>query len=84
MIKFKNNTTKLKEIKNDFSDLSPEINKIMGGVINEIKSKLESISSEHKAEVVLTGKVDAIKLSVKSESSESANILEKLIGDYLK
>jgi ABC-type molybdenum transport system ATPase subunit/photorepair protein PhrA len=82
MIKFKNNTTKLKEIKNDFSDLSPEINKIMGGVINEIKSKLES--SEHNAEVVLTGKVDAIKLSVKSESSESANILEKLIGDYLK
>lgn len=84
MIKFENKTVKLKEDKNNFLDLSPETNKIIGSIINEIDSKLKSISSEHNAVVTLSGKIDKISFSVKSESTESANIIEKLVNDYLK
>ena len=84
MINFRNNTTKLRENKKDFLDANSIINEQMNEVIKEIKSKLNSISSEHDAEVTLTGKIDKFTLSVKSESTESANTIEKLINDYLK
>jgi predicted transcriptional regulator len=84
MIKFTNNTTKLRENKKDFLDMNPIVNEQMNEVIKGIKSKLNSISSEHEAEVTLTGKIDNSSLNVKSESTETVNIIEKLVNDYLK
>jgi hypothetical protein len=84
MINFRNNTTKLRENKKDFLDANSIINEQMNEVIKGIKSKLNSISSKHDAEVTLTGKIDKFTLSVNSESTESANISEKLVNDYLK
>ena len=82
MIKFENKTEKLKNNSHNFSDLSTETNKIMSDIINEIKSKLGSISSEHIAEVILNGKIDEIKISVKTDTTESANIIEKLVKGH--
>jgi predicted RNA-binding protein Jag len=84
MIKFTNNTTKLRENKKDFLDMNSIVNEQMNEVIKGIKSKLNSISSEHDAEVTLNGKIDKFTLNVKSESTKSANIIEKLVNDYLK
>ncbi len=84
MIKFTNNTTKLRENKKDFLDMNSIVNKQMNEVIKGIKSKLNSISSEHDAEVTLTGKIDKFSLNINSESTETVNIIEKLVNDYLK
>ena len=84
MIKVLNNTTKLKENNKDILDMNSIINKQMGEVITEIKSKLNSITSEHEAEVILYGKIDKFNLNVISESDETINVIEKLINDYLK
>ncbi len=84
MINFRNNTKKLRENKNEILDTNSIINEQMNEVIKGIKSKLNTISSQHVAEVTLAGKIDKFTLSVKSESDESANIIEKLVNDYLK
>ena len=84
MINFRNNTTKLRENKKDFLDANSIINEQMNEVVKGIKSKLNTISSQHDAEVTLTGKIDKFTLSVKSESDESANTIKKLVNDYLK
>jgi len=83
MINFRNNTTKLRENKNEILDANSIINEQMNEIIKGIKSKINSISSEHDAEVTLNGKIDKFTLNVKSESTESANIIEKLVNDYL-
>ena len=83
MINFRNNTTKLRENKNEILDANSIINEQMNKIIKGIKSKINSISSEHDAEVTLSGKIDKFTLNVKSESTESANIIEKLVNDYL-
>jgi hypothetical protein len=83
MIKITNQTTKIKEDINDILDISSETNGIMQGIINNIKSELNKISSEHNAVVIFSGQLDKIKVSVKSENTESAEIIEKLVTDYL-
>ena len=84
MIKFYNNTKMLRENKKDFLDMNSIVNEQMNGVIKKIKSKLNSISSEHDAEITLSGKIDKFNLSVKSESNETVSIIERMINDFLK
>ncbi|WP_165734378.1 hypothetical protein [Polaribacter sp. 20A6] len=83
MIKFINNTTKLKENKKDFLDMNSIVNEQMNEVINKIKFKLNSLTSEHEAEVTLSGKIDKFDLTINSESNKTVSIIEKLINDYL-
>ena len=83
MIRIINNTIKLKENKKDFLDMNSIVNKQMDEVINKIKSKLNSLTSEHEAEVTLFGKIYEFNLIIKSESDETVSIIEKLIKDYL-
>ena len=82
MIKFTNNTTKLRENKKEILDANSIINDQMISVIKGIKSKLESISSEHDAEVTLSGKITDFKAVIESKSDETSNIIRDLIKNY--
>jgi hypothetical protein len=84
MIKFVDNTTKLRENKNEFLDMNSIVNKQMGEVISEIQSKLILISSDHDADVTLIGKKDEFTLNIQSENTESVKLIEELVNDYLK
>ncbi len=84
MIKVTNNTVKLRENKKELLDMNSIVNEQMNEVISEIKTKLNNISSQHDAEVVLSGKIDEFELTINSESTETVNIIESLINDYLK
>jgi predicted transcriptional regulator len=82
MIKFINNTTKLRENKEEILDANTIINDQMNSVIKGIKSKIELISSEHEAEVTLSGKITDFKAVIESESDETSNIIRDLIKNY--
>jgi len=84
MITFKDKTTKLKEDKKSLLDANSIINEQMKEVINGIKKEINKISSSHDAEVTLSGRIDKFELNIKSDSDESANIIQDLINNYLK
>ena len=71
MINFRNNTTKLRENKKDFLDANSIINEQMNEVVKGIKSKLNTISSQHDAEVTLTGKIDEITFEHSKDSRKT-------------
>jgi hypothetical protein len=54
----------------------------MHSVIRGIKSKIESISSEHDAEVTLSGKITDFKAVIESESDETSDIIQDLIKNH--
>ncbi|MCH3881266.1 MULTISPECIES: hypothetical protein [Tenacibaculum] len=84
MIQFIDNTIKLKKNKNEFLDINSILNNQMDEVISEIQSKLTLISSDHDAEIILTGKKDNFSLKIQSENTESVKLIEELVNDYLK
>jgi hypothetical protein len=84
MIKTTNNTTKLKEKKDDILDANSLFNEQLVEIISEIKTKLNVISFKHNAEVIFAGNINELNVKVKSENKESVKIIENLINDYLK
>jgi hypothetical protein len=82
MIKFTNSTKKLRENKKEILDGNSIINDQMNGIIKGIKAEIESISSEHDAEVTLSGEITDFKAIIESESDETSNIIRDLIKNY--
>jgi hypothetical protein len=79
MIKFTNNTTKLKVDKNDPFDLSEDVNNIAIEEIEKVKNVLSKISQNHEAVVIFSGKLGNVEISVNSESDNSFKIIQDLI-----
>lgn len=84
MIKFKDNTIKLKEDKNALLDANSIVNEQMKDIINGLKKEINKISSKHDAEIILSSRIDKFELKIKSESDESTNTIQDLINKYLK
>jgi predicted transcriptional regulator len=82
MIKFTNNTKKLRENKKEILDANSIINEQMNNLIKVIKSKIESISSEHDAEVTLSGEITNFKFIIESENDETSSIIRDLIKNH--
>jgi predicted transcriptional regulator len=82
MIKFTNNTKKVRENKKEILDANSILNEQMNNLIKAIKSRIESISSEHDAEVTLSGEITDFNLIIESESDETSKIIRDLIKNH--
>ena len=82
MIKFTNNTKKVRENKKEILAANSILNEQMNNLIKAIKSRIESISSEHDAEVTLSGEITDFNLIIESESDETSKIIRDLIKNH--
>ena len=81
MIHIQNKVKKLRENRNELLDANTIINEQIENIIKEITQKLKRLSSEHEAEVIITGTSEKMNFSINSESDETVSKIEKLLND---